>query len=116
MPDARASYEFHAEEYDALVRCEDRDGQLLNAIRDRVTLEGSEVVELGAGTGRVTALLAPHVRSIQAFDIAPAMLDVARRTLSKLGTRNWQVGEADNARLPETLGTGHSVPFTPPSR
>jgi ubiquinone/menaquinone biosynthesis C-methylase UbiE len=157
-------YQHHADEYDALVRCEDRDGNLLRTIRNVVTLEGSDVVELGAGTGRVTALLAPHVRRILAFDIAPPMLEVARRILGQSGTRNWQLGVADNASLPvpdesadlsiagwsyghqtvwhphswrslieaaigemlrvlrpggtaiviETLGTGHTLPFTPP--
>jgi SAM-dependent methyltransferase len=100
VSDARDIYQFQAEQYDALVRCEDRHGNLLNAIRDVVPLEGAEVVELGAGTGRVTALLAPHVQGIRAFDIEPAMLEVARRKLTELGTRNWQLAVADNARLP----------------
>jgi len=100
MPDAHEIYHLHAEDYDALVRCEDREGNLLKAIRDIVVLDGSDVVELGAGTGRLTALLASQVRSIRGFDIAPAMLDVARRTLTQLGARNWQLEVADNARLP----------------
>ena len=100
MPDAREIYRFHAEEYHALVASEDREGNLLKAIRGIVQLDGADVVELGAGTGRLTALLAPQVRSIRGFDIAPAMLDVARRTLTQLGARNWQLEVADNARLP----------------
>ena len=58
------------------------------------------MVEFGAGTGRVTLLLAPHVRSIRAFDIAAPMVEVARRHLSRTGARNWEVGVADNASLP----------------
>ena len=100
MTDAREIYRLHAEQYDALVSCEDRAGNLLKAIRDVVTLEGADVVELGAGTGRVTALLAAHVRSLRAFDLEPTMLEVARRKLSELGTHNWQLEIADNARLP----------------
>jgi ubiquinone/menaquinone biosynthesis C-methylase UbiE len=100
MTDAREIYQLHPEQYDALVRSEDREGNLLKAIRAIVELNGAEVVELGAGTGRVTALLGPHVRSIRAFDIAPAMVEVARLKLARLGVRNCEVQIADNARLP----------------
>jgi ubiquinone/menaquinone biosynthesis C-methylase UbiE len=100
MPDAAEIYQFHPEDYDALVRCEDRDGNLLKAIRDVVQLQGADVVELGAGTGRLTALLAPHVRSLRAFDLVPAMLQVARLNLAPLALGNWELRIADNACLP----------------
>ena len=100
MADAREIYRFHAEDYDALVAAEDREGNLLRAIRDNLVLGGADVVELGAGTGRLTALLAPQVHTIRGFDIAPAMLEVARRKLTGLGMQNWQLEVADNARLP----------------
>lgn len=100
MTDARTIYQSHAERYDALVSREDHAGHLLQAIRGVVALERAEVVELGAGTGRVTALLAPHVRSIRAFDLEPAMLEVARRKLTESGAQNWQLAVADNAQLP----------------
>lgn len=100
MTDAREIYQFHPEQYDALVRCEDREGNLLKAIRAIMGLDGADVVEFGAGTGRVTALLAPHVRSIRAFDLAPAMVEVARLELAQLGVRNCEIQIADNARLP----------------
>ncbi|HET7759595.1 MAG TPA: methyltransferase domain-containing protein [Gaiellaceae bacterium] len=38
-----------------------------------------DVLELGAGTGLVTRLAAPRVRSLLATDVAPGMLDLARR-------------------------------------
>ena len=100
MADAREIYRLYPEQYDTLVRREDCEGHLLQAIRALVQLEGADVVELGAGTGRVTALLAPQVRSLRAFDLEPAMLELARRKLSELGTCNWQLETADNARLP----------------
>ena len=100
MTDAREIYRQYPDHYDALVSREDHAGQLLKALRGLVRLEGADVVELGAGTGRVTALLAPLVRSLRAFDLEPAMLELARRKLSELGLRNWQLDVADNARLP----------------
>jgi ubiquinone/menaquinone biosynthesis C-methylase UbiE len=100
MTDAREIYQLHAERYDALVSREDHAGNLLKALRELVPFEGTDVVELGAGTGRITALLAPQVRSIQAFDREPAMLAVARRKLKQLGANNWQLELADNTHLP----------------
>lgn len=41
---------------------------------------GDDVLELGAGTGLVTRLAAPRVRSLLATDLIPGMLDVARRS------------------------------------
>jgi ubiquinone/menaquinone biosynthesis C-methylase UbiE len=63
-------------------------------------IENIDVVELGAGTGRVTCLLAPLVRSIRAFDSAEAMLQVARDRLSEMGLTNWSVQVADHRNLP----------------
>lgn len=71
-------YRCGAEMYEALVACEDCDGNLGPALAaDR----HGDVVEFGAGTGRLTRLLAPKARSIRAFDASPAMLAVARRAL-----------------------------------
>jgi SAM-dependent methyltransferase len=100
MSDAREVYLRYPEEYDALVRCEDRDGNLLRAIRGLVSLEGADVVEFGAGTGRLTMLLSPHVLSIRAFDNAAAMVEVARRKFVETGAQNIAIEIADNARVP----------------
>ncbi|MBN1944892.1 MAG: methyltransferase domain-containing protein [Bradymonadales bacterium] len=100
MTEQRAIYWSQPEQYDELVRHEDREGNLLEAIRAITSLEGADVVEFGAGTGRLTMLLAPRVRSIRAFDIAAPMVEVARRNLARLGTGDWEVGVADNAHLP----------------
>jgi ubiquinone/menaquinone biosynthesis C-methylase UbiE len=81
------------------------------------------VVELGAGTGRITRLLAPEVRSIVAFDSSTEMLAVAQREMSKSGLVNWHLGAADNRCLPLRSGLadlaiagwslGHSVGWYP---
>ena len=41
---------------------------------------GDDALELGAGTGLVTKLAAPRVRSLLATDVAAGMLDLARRS------------------------------------
>ncbi len=63
-------------------------------------LTSLDVVELGAGTGRLTCLLAPLVNTIQAFDAARPMLNVAAAKLARIGLRNGSVKVADNRRLP----------------
>jgi SAM-dependent methyltransferase len=75
-------YREHAEEYHALVMREDHESRLLPAILSAVDLRGRDVVELGAGTGRVTALVAPLAARVRAFDRSPAMLERAARYLA----------------------------------
>ena len=58
------------------------------------------MVELGAGTGRLTRLLAPHVHSIKAFDSSAHMLEEAEKSLRELGLSNWQTGVADHRQVP----------------
>lgn len=71
-------YDTRAREYDRLVSAEDCDHRLLPAITERVALAGKRVVEVGAGTGRVTKLLVLAGAQVRAFDRAAAMLVVAR--------------------------------------
>ena len=53
---------------------------LARALIDAAALRpADDVLELGAGTGLVTRLAAPHVRSLLATDVAPRMLELARR-------------------------------------
>ncbi len=93
-------YAHHAHQYEALVAREDYQGNILKALEKIHPLAGVDVVEFGAGTGRLTCLLAPLVKSIRAFDASQHMLDVATAKLQRMGASNWQVGVADNRRLP----------------
>ena len=100
MDDHKSVYINDAERYDALVSREDHEGNILKAIRKVVQPEGKDVVEFGAGTGRLSTLLAPIVRSLRAFDSSSAMLEVAARKLEHSGGKNWQVAQADNRSIP----------------
>ena len=100
MPDHEKIYQKEADQYEYLVACEDFQGNLLPAIRQVFPPAGKDVVELGAGTGRLTCLLAPLVRSMRAYDVSQAMLDVAIRKLNDLGLTNWQAATADHRQLP----------------
>lgn len=102
-------YAQHADQYDAMVEREDVEGNLPAAIQSIAALAGRHVVELGAGTGRVTRLVAPHAKSIHAFDGSAHMLDVARGHLEKSGLSNWKLGVAENNHIPLADGCADVV-------
>ena len=100
MPDHQTIYQQEAERYDRLVMREDKDGNLLPAIQSIVSLTRIDVVELGAGTGRLSTMMAPLVRSLYAFDASDAMLALAESKLRALGLSNWQTQLADHRQIP----------------
>ena len=100
MPDLLEIYRSHAATYDRLVEREDLEHNLLPAIARVARVEDARVVELGAGTGRVTRLLVPAARSVEAYDTSPAMLAVAEATLVRSGRHNWRLGVADHRSVP----------------
>ncbi|MEZ4370652.1 MAG: methyltransferase domain-containing protein [Polyangiaceae bacterium] len=71
-------YRDHAEQYDRLVRAEDHQAQLPATINALVSLRGSNVVEVGAGTGRVTRHLVSAGAHVVATEAAEAMLELGR--------------------------------------
>lgn len=93
-------YTDHALEYDQLVSKEDFAGNILRAIESICDLEGRKVVEFGAGTGRLTALLAPKAKSIEAFDAYPAMLALADSKFRETGIKNVVFSVGENKNLP----------------
>jgi ubiquinone/menaquinone biosynthesis C-methylase UbiE len=99
-PDHRDIYNRHADRYELLVSREDDQGNVPRTIREIRPLAGLDVVELGAGTGRLTCLLAPLVRTIYAFDASRHMLHVAVSKLRVRGGRNWGIATADHRALP----------------
>jgi ubiquinone/menaquinone biosynthesis C-methylase UbiE len=100
MPEHQEIYDRYAREYEALVSREDHRGNILPALDRICPLAGLDVVELGAGTGRLTCLLAPVVKSITALDASSHMLGLAARKLRKSGPQNWAVAAADHRALP----------------
>lgn len=58
-------------------------------------------VEIGVGGGRIAKRVAPLVKTLWAFDIAPAMLAKARQALS--GQDNVQLVQLEDTRLPDHL-------------
>ena len=96
MPDYKQIYQTQAEQYEYLVAHEDYQGNILRALLAIRPLANTTILELGAGTGRLTRLLAPLARQIIACDSAQPMLEVARQKLQQAGWLNWQTVVCDN--------------------
>jgi ubiquinone/menaquinone biosynthesis C-methylase UbiE len=99
MPDHREIYRTQAGKYDLLVSREDYKKNIFPALNQVRPLDGLDVIEFGAGTGRLTCMMAPVVKTILAFDASQHMLDIAIAKL-KAALQNWTVAVADNRNLP----------------
>ena len=109
MPSEKEVYEKHAVEYEALLSREDYQGNILKALQAILPLAGLDVLDLGAGTGRLASLLAPEVDRVFAFDLSAHMLSVARDKLRAAGKANWLAAAADHRSLPLTAGSADLI-------
>jgi len=57
-----------------------------------------KVLEVGAGSGYMAALLAARAASVTTLEIDPALARMARESLARAGVKNAQVLEADGAQ------------------
>ncbi|WP_028608495.1 class I SAM-dependent methyltransferase [Paenibacillus harenae] len=97
MPDHNAIYKNEAERYHQLIS---KQPDLRECIDELRPFRGLDIVDLGAGSGRLTAVLAPQAKSIIALDASEAMLEVTAAGLKEAGLTNWSTIAADHRRLP----------------
>ena len=98
--DFKTIYASQAVAYQRMIDYEDYQGHLLPALAAIRPLDGLDVVEFGAGTGRLTVLLAPLVGTLRAFDASAHMLALAGERLGAIDAAHVQLAVADNACLP----------------
>ena len=96
----RKIYQSEGDRYEALISREDYLGNIGRVIDEIIGVDGLDIFDLGAGTGRLTLLLAARASSIRAFDASAEMLRVCRERLIASGLSNWQVDVADHRQLP----------------
>lgn len=109
MPELKEIYRSFADRYQALVGREDYEGNLLPAILAVDSLEGKDVIELGAGTGRVSCLIAPIAHRLIAADISHHMLTLGKRRLEALHLSNWHLSLESHRWLPFADGTADVI-------
>jgi len=118
VTDLHDIYNRHADRYELLVSREDYQQNILPALNRITPLAGLDVIDLGSGTGRLAAMLAPVVRTLRAFDTSEHMLDVAVAKLKHCPVQNWWVEVADHRSLPVEDGvadlaiSGWSIVYT----
>ena len=100
MPELKQIYQTEAEQYQALVGREDYENHLLPAILEIDPLDDKDVLELGAGTGRVSCLIAPHCQTLIAADISHHMLALGKQYLSESENSNWHLSLESHWALP----------------
>lgn len=113
MIDFKRIYATQAADYERMVAREDYEGHILPALwAIRPLTPETAVIELGAGTGRLTRLLAPHVRRITALDISPHMLSVASERLDLAGFSSIEATkEYKPARCELVAGDNRQLPI-----
>lgn len=97
MPNHEQIYKTQAEQYDLMIS---RQPSLLAVIEEITPIKGQDVIDLGAGSGRLTSVLAPHAKSILALDASAAMLEVNAQQLTQAGLSNWKTSVADHRNIP----------------
>lgn len=99
-PDHRNTYKNETETYDRLISREDYQGNLTREIVRIQNPDGLDILDLGAGTGRLSSLLAGRAGRVTALDLSPAMLEIAAENLRGFGASNFLAAAADHRALP----------------
>ncbi|MDF2663407.1 MAG: SAM-dependent methyltransferase [Paenibacillus sp.] len=97
MADHASIYAGQADVYEEMIAKQPDLSGVLEEIRP---FDGLDAADVGAGTGRLSAVLGPRVRSLAAFDASTAMLDVLAGKLHSRGLTNWRTEQADHRKLP----------------
>jgi len=100
MPTEKEVYDGHADQYEKLILKEDHLDNLPEAINKVRDTHGLDIIELGAGTGRLTRFLARQARTIAASDLSMHMLQTARDVLENQESLNVILSVADLRQTP----------------
>lgn len=108
-PDHKKTYRSEAEKYDLLISREDYQGNLIREIERIRVPDELDIVDLGAGTGRLSLMLAPRSASLVALDIAPRMIQKANQKLLGSGTKKFLTAAGDHRAIPLPDGVSDLV-------
>jgi ubiquinone/menaquinone biosynthesis C-methylase UbiE len=102
MSDTKQIYQSQADRYHTLVSREDYQGNLLPAILQIDPISGRDVLELGAGTGRLSGLIAPLAHTLTITDLSMHMLSMGVEKLQETSHNPWLA----------CLAAHHALPFS----
>ncbi|MCD9022088.1 class I SAM-dependent methyltransferase [Cohnella silvisoli] len=97
MPDHDHIYQQEAANYHELIS---KQPDLTVFIEEIRPISGLDIVDIGAGTGRLTTVLAPKAKSIVALDASEAMLEITAERLRQADLTNWTTQVSDHRKLP----------------
>lgn len=86
----------HPDLYDILCRATDPDRRILDAIGRLVPLQGAKVIDIGAGTGKYTRLLAPLVSHLLAVEPDRRLVALLRERTRELSNVTVHQGRAQH--------------------
>ncbi|NQX62550.1 class I SAM-dependent methyltransferase [Paenibacillus qinlingensis] len=97
MPNHADIYANQATMYERLVS---KQASLYETIQAIIPVEGLDIIDMGAGAGRLTRVLAPQAKSIVALDASESMLRITADHLGQADLHNWRTQVADHRQLP----------------
>ena len=100
MPTEKEVYDSHADQYELLVYREDYQKNLPKFISEIRDFHDIDIVELGAGTGRLTRFLARDARQVYASDLSHHMLSQGAHLLTPQEAEHCVLSVADMRRVP----------------
>jgi ubiquinone/menaquinone biosynthesis C-methylase UbiE len=100
MVDFHNIYENQSKKYDLLIKREDYKQNLLSAIIHIKDPTNKDIIDMGAGTGRIGVSLTPYANSISLFDISLNMLKIAEKNMIQTRFYNYYIRQADNRNIP----------------
>ena len=74
-------------------------------LQDLAVQPNHRVLEIGAGSGYMAALLAHRAQRVISYEVRPVLAQMARNNLHKAGIQNAEVREGDGSKIPLTEGS-----------
>lgn len=90
------SFSRAASRYDSVAHVQRQVGQAMLAVLAAQPATFNAALDIGCGTGALTMALAPFAQHITALDLAPGMLNVARRNDGDGVIQDFVCGDAEN--------------------
>ena len=100
MPTEKEIYDSHADQYELLILREDYLGNIPSEVNGVIPIKDLNIIELGAGTGRLTRFLAEKALRLAACDASRHMLAQARKVLKEKPETKVSLSVADMRRTP----------------